>query len=54
MMTLNQVDMDVDENEEEADHQDHQDTDIKPFPSSSPHQLFSLPAFPRTEVPLSF
>ena len=55
-MTLNQVDVDVDENEEEADHQDHQDTDtdIKPFPSSSPHQLFSLPAFPRTEVPLSF
>ena len=57
-MTLNQVDVDVDENKEEADHQhqDHQDTDtdIKPFPSSFPHQLFSLPAFPRTEVPLSF
>ena len=51
MMTLNQVDVDVDENEEEAD---HQDTDIKPFPSSFPHQLFSLPAFLRTEVPLSF
>ena len=27
---------------------------LKPFPSTFPHQLFSLPAFPRTEVPLSF
>ena len=51
MMTLKQVDVDVDENEEEAD---HQGTDIKPFPSSFPHHLFSLPAFLRTEVPLSF
>ena len=38
MMTLNQVDVDVDENEEEAD---HQDTDIKPFPSS-PFLITSL------------
>ena len=40
-MTLNQVD--VDEKKEEADHQDHQDTDtdIKPFPSS-PFLITSL------------
>ena len=44
-MTLNQVDVDVDENEEEADHQDHQDTDIKPFPSSSPPSTFLITSF---------